>query len=276
MKFSVLMSVYAKEKPEYLCQSMQSLADQTLRANELVLIEDGSISYELSSIIDEFREKLNIKSVKFEQNCGLAAALNAGLQNCSHDVIARMDTDDICLPQRFELQISRLDQDIDLDIVGCFTTEIDAKGNLGAVRSMPVTHEAIIANMWTCPFIHPTVVFRRDKILALGGYNQALRRRQDYELWFRCAKAGFTFANLPESLLQYRFDRDTHKKQPAKIALDQALIGYKGASLAGMAHWKRFACFVPFVRSLLPSRMQHFAYKILRNFDPRQNKSGGY
>ena len=270
MKLSVLLSVYSKENPEYLTLSLHSLVSQTRKAEEVVLVEDGPLTPDLQDIIGRFRTCLNIRSVKLQHNRGLAVALNEGLRQCSHPLVARMDTDDICLPQRFERQIAQFDNFNDLDVLGCFATEIDADGNHGILRSMPITHESITQNLWTSPFIHPTVMFRRDKILAIGGYDQSLRRRQDYELWFRCAKAGFKFANLPDPLILYRFDRNTHKKQPVGLALEQALIGYKGASLASMSYWKRFACFVPFLRALLPAGMQHFVYKLMRKFDPRQ------
>jgi len=274
VKLSVLISVYGKENPEYLTLCLQSLAAQTHEAEEVVLVEDGPLTPELQAVIERHRVRLNIKSIKLQDNCGLAVALNEGMKHCSYPLVARMDSDDICQPQRFERQVSQFLKKPDLDVLGCFATEIDAGGSHGALRAMPVTHEAIKANLWTSPFIHPTVMFRRDKILALGGYDESLRRRQDYELWFRCAKAGFKFANIPEPLILYRFDQNTHKKQPVKLALEQALIGYRGASLAELAAWKRLACFVPFFRSLLPSWLQHFMYLTMRKFDPRQKNHG--
>lgn len=275
MKFSVLMSVYAKEKAEYLAQSLQSLSDQTLKADEVVLVEDGPIGSDLAAVIERFRSSLNLISVRFKDNSGLAVALNQGLKHCTHNLVARMDSDDISLPRRFEKQLIEFQKNPNLDVIGCFAREIDAIGNLGVLRTVPVSHDAITADLWVCPFIHPTVVFQREKILKIGSYDRTALRSEDYELWFRCAKAGFSFANVPEPLILYRFDRNTHKKQSLKITLNQALIGYRGASLVEMPAWKRLACFVPFGRALLPFWLQHIVYISMRRFDPRNRGHGG-
>jgi glycosyltransferase involved in cell wall biosynthesis len=272
MKFSVLMSVYFQERTYYLEQSLQSLADQTLKADEVILVEDGPIGAELKSVIEQFRSRLNILSVNLFKNSGLSVALNEGLKHCSYDFVARMDSDDISLPQRFEKQVSKLIMKPEVSIIGSLATEINENGARGTLRCMPITHEDIVANLWANPLIHPSVMFRTEKLLKLGGYDISVRRRQDYELWFRCAMAGLRFENIPEPLLLYRFNTKTHKKQPVSLALEQALIGYKGANQMGMALWKRVACFLPFFRSLLPSKLQHSVYIALRRLDPRYKK----
>ena len=179
MNLSVLISVYAKEKPDNLKVSLQSLVEQTQKADEVVLVEDGHIPENLTSVIEDFRDELNIKSVKLAQNRGLAIALNEGLNHCQHPLVARMDTDDACLPQRFEKQMAWFQDHPELDVIGCFATEIDEEGHPGSLRKMPVTHGAILDNLWTCPLIHPTIMFRRDKILLVGAYDLTLRRRQE-------------------------------------------------------------------------------------------------
>jgi glycosyltransferase involved in cell wall biosynthesis len=270
MKFSVLMSVYAGECPGFLKESMQSLAAQTFVPDEVVVVEDGPVSEDLKAVLDSFQSTLKIKIKKLEKNSGLAAALNEGMKFCEYELVARMDSDDICLPDRFEKQVAKFVGEPELDVVGCFAIEIDENGKSGSLRSVPSTHEEIVASLWACPFIHPSVMFRGEKLKKIGGYDISLRRRQDYELWFRCAHSGFRFANLKEPLLLYRFNKDTHKKQPSRLALEQAIIGYKGCALMGMPVWKRFACFVPLLRSLLPGPIQHTLYLLMRRFDPRQ------
>ena len=272
IQLSVLMSVYANESAGYLTQALRSLADQTLKADEVILVEDGPIETDLLKVIESFRPVLNIKSVKFPHNMGLAYALNEGLKKCSYELVARMDSDDVALPNRFEKQTAVFREEPALDVVGSFATEFDSLGHLGDLRTMPKSHNQIVANLWANPFIHSTVMFRRDKVEMVGNYNGALRRRQDYELWFRCAAFGLRFANISEPLLLYRFDCNTHKKQPIRLAWQQSLIGYEGASSLNMPLWKRFACFVPFFRSLLPPWLQHYVYQFLKIFDPRQVK----
>lgn len=270
MNFSVLMSVYDKEKPHYLSECLNSLAQQTLKANEVVLVEDGPLTIELYDIIKRYKNILKIISVRIPENVGLALALNQGLEMCTHEIIARMDADDISLPMRFEKQLSLIKENSDIDVLGSFAIEIDENGVRGRVRKTIVKHTEIYKNLFTCPFIHPTVVFKRNKITALGGYNIKMKRRQDYELWFRCAQAGVEFANVPEPLLLYRFTRQTHKRQSFKTCVEQGYIGYRGVKLLKQPLWKGVACYLPALRAILPNEMQHITYTLLRKIDPRQ------
>lgn len=274
MKVSFLMSVYERENPEYLRVSLRSLCAQTCACEELILVEDGPLTAVLVQIIDDFRDRLPIVSVRLPVNRGLAAALNEGLKHCRSDLVARMDSDDICFPDRLAKQLAVFEMDPSVAIVGSFAVEIDRQGVQGRLRSMPVTHEGIVDNLWACPLIHPAVIFRRESILGVGGYDASLKRRQDYELWFRCAIAGLRFANVDQPLLLYRFCPEAYRKQPAGLAFKQALIGYRGASRLKMAFWKRAACFVPFLRSMLPGPLQNAFYRISRHMDPRQKRSG--
>jgi len=272
MKFSVLMSIYHKEKPEYFNRAMQSIwNEQTVKPSEIVLVQDGKLTEELYRLVDEWKNKLGdiLKIIPLEQNVGLGNALNIGLKECRCDLVARMDTDDICMPDRFEKQISFF-QNNDVDIIGSYCIEIDENNNKGNVRKMPLTHKDIYDNLFTCPLIHPIVMFKKSIIEKVGGYDKTLTRRQDYDLWFKCAKAGTIFANIDEPLILYRFTNDTHKKQNLNLMLSQAKIGFKGVRLLRQSYWKALACYVPVIRSLLPNKIQHLVYKVLKKFDPRQ------
>lgn len=272
MKFSVLMSIYYKEKPEYFHRTMQSIWDeQSVKPDEIVLVQDGKLTDELYDLIGKRKYKLGevLKIVPLEQNVGLGNALNMGLKECSYELVARMDTDDICMRDRFEKQIGFFENN-DVDIVGSYCVEVDEEDNRGSLRKMPLTHNDIYDNLFTCPLIHPTVMFKKSVIEKVGGYNKTLTRRQDYDLWFRCAKVGAKFANIDEALLLYRFTNDTHKKQNLNLMLSQAKIGYEGVRLLNQPYWKALACYVPVLRSLLPNKIQHIVYKVLKKFDPRQ------
>ncbi len=270
MKFSILMSVYAKDQPNFLKECLQSLLEQTLVADELVLVEDGKITNELNLVINDYRELLNVISVKLLTNSGLAVALNEGLKHCKHDLVARMDADDVALPQRFEKQVIEFGEKKSLDILGGFAQEICLNGVVGNIRVMPSTHEDIYINLFSCPLIHPTVMYKKKSILNVGGYNPDLNRRQDYELWFRCAKAGYVFKNIPDTLILYRFSGETHKRQSTKNLLKQGQIGFSGVRNLNQPLWKSIAAFYPLVRSLLPGSLEHFIYKLSKKFDPRQ------
>lgn len=264
------MAVCEMDSPEYLTLSLQSLADQTCRPGEVVLVEDGPIGDQLARAISAFRDVLNIRSVRLQRNLGLGAALSKGLERCGFDLVFRLDADDIAQSDRLEKQFAFLRENAGVDIVGSYAIEIDRHGVKGATRTRPTTHERIFESLWANPFIHSSIAFRRCKVLSVGGYDPALRRRQDYELWFRCARHGLGFANIDEPLIYYRFDRDTHKRQPLRLAYEQSMVGRSGARSLKMHWWKQLACFVPLLRSVFPVCVQHSLYRVLSLFDPRK------
>jgi len=271
--FSVLLSLYCKESPDYLNQALISIYDsQILKPDQVVLVKDGPLTPALDEIIGQWGDKLNdvLDVVALESNVGLGAALNAGLRCCKHDLVARMDTDDIAMPSRFKVQVDAFTRDDDLDVLGAAALIFSNSLDETTFRKSPVTHSEIIDNIWANAFIHPTVMFKKSSICRIGGYNAGLRRRQDYELWFRCAQAGLKLGNLDQPLLYYRFSEETHKKQSIKSTWEQGVIGFKGSSALGLAYWKQFACFVPFLRSLFPLKVQHLIYNALSKFDPRR------
>lgn len=263
------MSVYKNESPIFFKLCLKSLFTQTHKATEVILVEDGPLPPALADLIEEFRACLNIKSVKLPVNKGLGNALNEGLKHCSSTFVARMDTDDIAYENRFFEQLTYMKNHLDVDLCGSYSTEINEDGVQGNLRKMPVDHDSIVKNLWTNPFIHPSVMFKREKMLSIGGYDATLSRRQDYELWFRCAYNGFKLANIPKPLLYYRFGESTHKKQSRSVCLLQAKIGYRGTRKAGLGFIKALLCYIPYIRSFFPKKLQHFIYKALKNFDPR-------
>lgn len=204
MNFSVLMSVYIKEKPVYLKECLESLALQTLQAPEIILVEDGPITTELSEVIDFFCQSLPIKRIKFTQNQGLAAALNEGLRNCSHELVVRMDTDDIALPMRFKRQIDFMNANLKISVSSAWIEERDNDMHeKGFLKVLPEKHIDIIRfAKRRNPFNHPVTIFRKSAVLAVGGY--PLVFPEDYALWSLMLVKGYTFANIPEVLLYMR------------------------------------------------------------------------
>lgn len=275
-QFSVLIAIYNKENPSHFELAMSSIwDDQTIQPDEIVLVKDGALTPELDNVIIKWEKKLGdrLKVIHLPENIGLTKALNKGLKQCSFDLVARMDSDDISLSQRFEKQLNKFSKNPNLTVLGGFAQEIDLVGHKGNIRKMPISHQAIFDNLFVCPFSHPSIMFRKSSIQSIGSYNESLIRRQDYDLWFRCGEAGFIFENISEPLLLYRFSENTHQRQSTKLAFQQALIGYKGVRFLHQPFWKACVCFIPFIRSLLPGRMQHFIYKVTKKFDPRQTQS---
>ena len=278
MKFSVLMSVYSGDSPCFFDLSIESIwSKQIASPEDIVIVRDGFLPEDLESVLLKWKsiigEKLNL--INISPNEGLGKALSIGLTRCKHELVARMDADDIAVPERFLLQLEWFSQNNFLDVVGSNAWEIDNSGRIQRIREMPTDHNDIIKTLWACPLLHPTVMFKKEKIISAGNYNPSLRRRQDYELWFRCAEMGYRFANIPQPLLKYRFDRDGHNKQAPGTAWQQGIIGYRGCESVAkslnvqVSILNKYACFIPFFRSLLPRRFQNFMDDKLSPFDPR-------
>ncbi|EJG1636720.1 glycosyltransferase [Vibrio alginolyticus] len=267
-KISILMSLYDKECVNLFALCLDSLVKQTRKADQVVIVLDGPINDELTNIIELFSSKLVIQKVFLESNSGLAVALNEGLKYCSGDLIARMDTDDLCHPDRLKLQEDFILKN-KLDILGTAAYIIDLEGNVTGSRINPTEHDDIVLQLWCNPFIHPSVMFRRDAINRIGCYNECLRRRQDYELWFRAARNGLKLGNLDKQLISYRFDLHTLKKQSPKLAWQQGIIGFKGSLACRLGLAKSLVCFIPFIRSLLPILWQVKVTRWMKKLDSR-------
>ncbi|ANO35265.1 hypothetical protein A6E01_17240 [Vibrio breoganii] len=263
------MSLYQKESEIFLEECLVSLEKQTRLADEVVIVFDGFIPDNLESLVFRFKNKLNIKVIKLTENVGLGRALNEGLAACGGDIVARIDTDDYCYPKRLELQERYLMNNPKVGIVGSFAKLVDFQGDFQGIRSNPTTNDQIYKELWCCPLLHPSVMYRKNIITAVGGYNSRLKRRQDYELWFRVAKIGAIFHNIDKPLIAYRYDRETNKRQSPKIAFQQGIIGFKGSMALKLGIIKSLLCFYPFFRSFLPSALQHKLYFLMKKFDPR-------
>ncbi len=270
--FSVLMAIYHRESPEYFDLSLESLNAQTYAPKEIVLVKDGPLTAALEKVINKWRLVFNdrLKLINLEKNVGLSKALNHGLAQCSYDWVARFDTDDICLPERLALQAEMIKKNPDIDILGSWATTIDEAGTKKKLLKVPVEHGRIKQLIWSCPMIHPAVCFKKEKILAIGGYNpDAGPRQDDYELWFRCAKAGYTFANIPQSLLLYRFTDDQIRKNTLKVGYHRLKVGFKGNRMLKAGPAAYVGVMVPFFRALLPYPLNIWFYKLLSKINPR-------
>lgn len=202
--FSVLMSVYIKEQPAFLEQALQSLVQQHTKATEVVLVEDGPITPGLTAVINQYKKLLPLKTVCLTQNVGLAEALNAGLEACSYDLVARMDTDDIALPQRFTVQLQFMQQHTDIAASSAYLEErCDDMLKVNFIKKLPLTHDELVTFCrFRSPLSHPVVIFRKQAVQQVGGYPKIYP--EDYPLWCKLIHAGFKLGNVPQVLLQMR------------------------------------------------------------------------
>lgn len=207
LKFSVLMSVYYKENPSWFKTALDSVINQTLQPNEIVLIEDGKLTDELYKVIEEYKNQYSnlFKIIPLEKNSGLGEALRVGVLNCSNELIARMDTDDIARNDRFEKQIQFFQEHPNVDLVGSWISEFEEKPDkIISYRQLPIEHQEIYKfGQFRCPVNHMTVMYRKDAVLKAGNY-QTFKNIEDYYLWGRMLKQGAVFANIPECLVNVR------------------------------------------------------------------------
>lgn len=268
MLFSVLMSLYAKERPDFLRQSLDSIFSQTIAPTEVVIVEDGPLTTDLYSVLDEFElNHAEIKRVALKENGGLGNALNEGLKYCSHEIVARMDTDDIALPNRFESQIDIFNTYPDVQVVSCWIDEFEGNPmNIVSTRKIPeFPFEIYKYGKKRCPINHPASVFRKSAILFAGGYRH-FPLFEDYYLWVRLLLNGAKFYNIQESLLLFRSSSDVFKRRGGlKHALEEVkfqnhirAIGY--INMLQMV----VNITIRFTTRIVPNSLRGFIYKKLR------------
>jgi glycosyltransferase involved in cell wall biosynthesis len=200
--FTVLMSVYANDRPELFKKAIHSVFSNTLTPDEFILVVDGPVGPELSEII----KKASLLSsrlfvVRLEKNLGLANALNAGIAHSKFEWIVRADADDVNLPERFELLAKFHSKNLNLSLIGSWILEVDDSGNRLGVREVPIGAENIkIFARRRNPFNHMSVAFRKKDVLAVGGYPN-MYLREDYALWCRMINKGFACENIPNILV---------------------------------------------------------------------------
>lgn len=270
MSFSVLMSLYAKERPEYLRQSLGSVFSQTLRAGEVILVEDGPITMELDSVVKECQSKYpELKVIPLPVNGGLGNALNEGLKHCSYDLVARMDTDDIADPTRFEKQLEYMTSNPYIDICSSWLQEFEGDiSNKKSIKSVPSSHEEISDYIKSRnPINHPSVIFRKAAVLASGGY-LPFPLFEDYYLWARMMVKGYKFANIPECLVNFRVSSDMYQRRGGyKYAKNSAKLQWRLHQLGLISSFAAIkASVMRGIVYLLPNQMRSLIYsKLLRS-----------
>lgn len=236
MSFSVLMSIYKAEKPSYLTMSLNSVLNQTLQASEIIIVEDGPLTTDLYAILDEFESKNPIiRRLRLSENHGLGYALCEGLKYCRYELVARMDTDDICKPNRFEVQVEFMEKNYEVDVLGTWIDEFfDVKENIVSIRKVPEGSKGLYEfGKKRNPMNHPTVMFRKSSVLKAGSY-QTCMLLEDYYLWVKMLKMGMVFYNIQESLLYFRLSHDIYKRRgglkyaitEVKFQIELHKIGY--------------------------------------------------
>ena len=208
MHFSVLMSVYYKDNPQWLKQAIESVLNNTIKPNEILVAVDGPIDNELKNILQEYEKNIpNFRNVFLPENKGRGEALNKVLPMCKYDLVALMDADDINLPTRFELLLKEFENNPNLTIVGGYIQEFNSQtSEKTSIRKVPLEDNKIKQYCKTrSPFNNVTVMFKKKDILQVGNY-QSFYQMEDYYLWARLVKANFQMKNISQLLVNVRVD----------------------------------------------------------------------
>ena len=215
--FSVLSSIYYKENPNAFHACMESIWKyQSVKPFEMILVEDGKLTPELYKEIEFWSSKLGhiLKIIKIKENVGTGKAKNLGLQHCSYEIVCIVDTDDICVENRFELQLNYFKNHPEITILGGQIIEFNENiNNPSGSRHVPEEHDALVKYAQKqSPFNNMTIAYRKAKILDVGGYQHHMWM-EDYNLFLRVIAQGYKIANLPEVLVYARIDNGMHARR---------------------------------------------------------------
>lgn len=247
-QFSVLMPVYYRELPDHLERAVKSIQEQTVRPSEIMLAIDTPLDGELHKVVSDFisHDPELFKVVRVERNRGLGFVLAVGVKEAQHDIIARMDSDDVAMEDRFEKQLDVLEKNPEIDVVGSWVDEFEeSTDHIVSRKRLPETTELI--RKWAgfrCPMNHPSVMFRRPAVLSAGNYRTLGAQdgsvgsdgepgagpirgdlmHEDYDLWIRMLSNGSEFYNIQESLLYFRVGRSTYSRRGGWSNLGQEIL----------------------------------------------------
>ena len=269
-EYSVLMSVYHKERPEYLKQAIESIQVQSLSTNDFVLVCDGPLNDELDAVIQtkqlEMGENLNV--VRLAKNGGLGNALNEGIKHCKNELVARMDSDDIAYPDRCEKQIAAFNTHSEVSICSGIVEEFTTDPNTVDTKRVPPETNAEIVEFAKKrnPFNHPCVMYKKSAVEAVGSY-QDFYLLEDYYLWLRMLMAGYQGYNIQEPLLHMRAGSDMYKRRAGwKYAKTQAKL-FKFMKDSGFISEAQYlkSSFIRMASSMAPNWLRKYVFgKVLR------------
>jgi glycosyltransferase involved in cell wall biosynthesis len=265
-KYSVLMAVYCNDEPLQLKEALESLLNQTVSADEVLIVIDGPINQPLEDVLEIYSKLMNIRFIRLPDNEGLAHALKIGILECRNEYVGRMDSDDICIENRFELQLDAI-QNNNIDVVGGLIQEFNDNDDKTSIRIVPERHKDIIrAAKYQAPFNHVSVLFKKSKVIESGNYKD-FRGVEDYPLWIDMIQHGAKFYNLQKVLVKVRAGDELIERRGglvyAKIEFKVMRYFYK----VGFYNLLEFLSYASlrFLSRTMGSKLRKFVYQMLRN-----------
>lgn len=267
-QFSVLMSLYIKEKPENLRACMDSVLAQTVLPDEIVMVKDGPLTDELEAVLAEYvaKDPALYTIVPLETNRGLGLALAEGMLHCKHELVARMDTDDICRADRFELQLAEFRKDPELDICGSHIVEFEEDvEHIVAKRTVPLTDAEIKKYQKRRDGLnHVSVMFKKSTVLRAGNYQSCLLM-EDTLLWANMFNAGAKAMNIDDALVYVRIGKDMFERRGGFAYYKKYKEGRKKVRQTGYIGFfdYHYTLFVQFCVAMMPNKLRGWVFKVL-------------
>lgn len=266
-KYSILMSVYFKEREECLRAAMNSIWFQTVPTDDFILVCDGPLGPALDTLIEEMKkEHAELHVVRLEKNCGLGIALNVGIKYCKNNLIARMDSDDISRPDRCERQLKVFQEHPEVSVVSGIVEEFKESTEMIEVcRVLPEKQDAILLfAKKRNPFNHPCVMYKKSAVKVAGGY-QTFYLLEDYYLWIRMLQKGLIGYNLQQPLLWMRAGSEMYKRRAGwKYAKSQRMLFRYMRDTGFITRMQYIVSVVSrSVTSLMPNVIREFFFKKL-------------
>ena len=274
MKFSVIMSIYQNDVPEHLHIALESLLNQTRRPDEIVIVGDGPVPAELEQVIENGKLKIEtrnseaetvIRYLPQEKNRGLGAALAIAVEAAQYPYLARMDADDIAVPDRFEKQLRFLEQHPDVAAVGGMIEDFSSDPNhVTGRRVVPLESEDIHRYMRSRNGMnHVTVMFKKEELLRVGNY-QPFHLNEDYYLWVRMIQQGCQLMNIPDVLVRVRAEKEQVDRRGGFPYFRDQYRVFKYMLNTGFISWPRFLlniCERGTVQLLMPLSVRCWFYQ---------------
>lgn len=213
--YSVLMSVYAGEKPQFLKTSIQSMIDQTYQTDDFVLVCDGKLTDELEEVVRFYEDNYEcFRALRLKNNVGTGRCANMGIDACKNEYIVKMDSDDIAKPDRCERSLYAMAKHPDIDMLGAYIDEFDSDtGDIIATKKTPLSNKEIhkYAKRRN-PFNNQTLVYKKSRAVSVGGYSN-IKRCEDYEFVVKMLADGAKGVNLDKTLVLYRVTANNYQRR---------------------------------------------------------------
>lgn len=252
-KISIIMGIYKMINKRSIVElSINSILNQTYKDFEFIICDDGSNDGTYEMVQDLIKNDKRVILIKNNENKGLAYSLNHCLSIANGKYIARMDADDISMPDRLEKQIKFLDEHLEYAMVGCNLLLINDKGIWGKrILAEKPTKKSFL---FTSPFCHPAIVMRKDVLDEVNNYKveKITRRAEDYDLFMRIYANGYKGYNMQEFLYQFREDNDAYKRRAYKYRIDDVQIRYRGFKMLGLMPVGLLYVVKPLIVGLIP------------------------